>query len=235
MDKLIATFENYSICQLSKEHHLSLSKFVVDENYKHHENTLIDPLKRRKEILAIYKEELQYFSKSKIFVAKNYQNEIVGSIRIMKWNGEDELPITKMFGIKELNDIAPENSNVHIWHVGRFAVRSDFQNYGIQLFKILMMYAIIPIMQFEKGIMFAECDSKLFRIVNLLGFKAIAINNGIQYLGSKAIPMYSTRDGMLEFVEKNMNLLLDKKENVKDDLPNLISIFMNKLKALVSH
>lgn len=83
--------------------------------------------------------------------------------------------------------------------------------------------------------MFAECDSKLFRIVNLLGFKAIAINNGIQYLGSKAIPMYSTRDGMLEFVEKNMNLLLDKKENVKDDLPNLISIFMNKLKALVSH
>ena len=40
---------------------------------------------------------------------------------------------------------------------------------------------------------------------------------------------------MLEFVEKNMNLLLDKKENVKDDLPNLISIFMNKLKALVSH
>ena len=66
MDKLIATFENYSICQLSKEHLLSLSKFVVDENYKHHENTLIDPLKRRKEILAIYKEELQYFSKSKI-------------------------------------------------------------------------------------------------------------------------------------------------------------------------
>ena len=60
--------------------------------------------------------------------------------------------------------------------------------------------------------MFAECDSKLFRIVNQLGFRAIALNEGIPYLGSDTIPMYSTRDGMLEFVERNMNLLLDKKE-----------------------
>jgi hypothetical protein len=57
-----------------------------------------------------------------------------------------------------------------------------------------------------------------------LGFRAIALNEGIQYLGSDTIPMYSTRDGMLEFLERNMNLLLDKKENVKDNLPHLISI-----------
>lgn len=89
----------------------------------------------------------------------------------------------------------------------------------------------MPIMQYEKGIMFAECDSKLFRIVNQLGFRAIALNEGIPYLGSDTIPMYSTRDGMLEFVERNMNLLLDKKENVKDNLPHLISTFMNRLRA----
>ncbi|MDY9918784.1 MAG: hypothetical protein U2P89_07920 [Proteiniphilum sp.] len=181
--------------------------------------------------MAVYREEIQYFSKSNIFVAKNRQNEIIGTIRIMEWNRNDELPITKIFGIKELDDISPANSNAHIWHVGRFAVRSDLGNHGIQLFRILMMYAIMPIMQYEKGIMFAECDSKLFRIVNQLGFRAIALNEGIQYLGSDTIPMYSTRDGMLEFVERNMNLLLDKKENVKDNLPHLISTFMNRLRA----
>jgi len=57
--------------------------------------------------MAVYREEIQYFSKSNIFVAKNRQNEIIGTIRIMEWNRNDELPITKIFGIKELDDISP--------------------------------------------------------------------------------------------------------------------------------
>ncbi len=231
MDKYITSFENCSIWQLSKAGLLSLSKFVVNENYKHHKILTDNTQKKREEVMAVYREEIQYFSKSNIFVAKNRQNEIIGTIRIMEWNRNDELPITKIFGIKELDDISPENSSAHIWHVGRFAVRSDLGTHGIQLFRILMMYAIMPIMQYEKGIMFAECDSKLFRIVNQLGFRAIALNEGIPYLGSDTIPMYSTRDGMLEFVERNMNLLLDKKENVKDNLPHLFSTFMNRLRA----
>ena len=32
--------------------------------------------------MAVYREEIQYFSKSNIFVAKNRQNEIIGTIRI---------------------------------------------------------------------------------------------------------------------------------------------------------
>ena len=93
--------------------------------------------------MAVYREEIQYFSKSNIFVAKNRQNEIIGTIRIMEWNRNDELPITKIFGIKELDDISPANSNAHIWHVGRFAVRSDWdpRNTTIQNFNDVCYYA----------------------------------------------------------------------------------------------
>ena len=108
MDKLIASFEKYSIYLLSKSGLLGLSKFVVNENYERHKINSENTNDYYAEIMKVYKEEYLLFSKSIIFVAKNNRNEIIGSIRLLKWNGEYELPITKIFGINNLNEISPE-------------------------------------------------------------------------------------------------------------------------------
>lgn len=213
MDKLIASHENYSIWQVSKSGLYDLAKFVVVENYKHHKKLFDATMIDHSEIQAVYDEENRFFSQSKIFVAKNAKNEIVGTIRVMEWSGREELPITKLFGIRNLHEISPEDSNAHVWHIGRFAVSSDLGRYGISLFKILMLHAISPICKYKKGIMFAECDNKLFKTVNHLGINAIALNEGIEYLGSLTIPMYATCNGMMEFYNQNRTLGTGVKNN----------------------
>ncbi len=208
MDKLIASFEKYSIYLLSQNGLLALSKFVINENYERHKINNKRSNDYYAEIMNIYNEEYQMFSKSIIFVAKNNRNEIIGSIRLFKWNGEYDLPIIKMFGINNLNEISPENSNEHIWHIGRFAIDSNIGKSAVILLIRLMMYAVLPIYKNKKGIMFAECDKKLFRTVNLMGIKATALSDGMEYLGSTTFPMYTIRDGLEEFISKNKELAI---------------------------
>lgn len=208
MDKLIASFEKYSIYLLSKSGLLGLSKFVVNENYERHKINSENTNDYYAEIMKVYKEEYLLFSKSIIFVAKNNRNEIIGSIRLLKWNGEYELPITKIFGIHNLNEISPENSKEHIWHIGRFAIDSNVGKSAVILLRRLMMYAVLPIYKNEKGIMFAECDKKLFKTVNLMGIKTTALSDGMEYLGSTTFPMYTIRDGLEEFISKNKELAI---------------------------
>ena len=231
MDRFITSHENYSIWQLSESGLFDLARFVVIENYKHHQAQSDHTVINDDEIQQVYNEEVCFFDHSKIFVAKNNRNEIVGAIRVMKWNRQDELPITKLFGISALNEISPEDSDQHIWHIGRFAVSSNLGRYGISLFKILMMYAVAPICKHEKGIMFAECDSKLFKTVNLLGIKAIALDEGIEYLGSVTIPMYATRDGMMEFVIRNCSLALNAEGSLNSVERNMSLSFTEKISA----
>ncbi|HBX20643.1 MAG TPA: hypothetical protein DEF88_09370 [Porphyromonadaceae bacterium] len=231
MDRFIASHENYSIWQLSKSGLLDLAKFVVLENYKHHKKQQVDNSISRGEIRQVYSEELGFFKHSKIYVARDNRNEIIGAIRVMEWNRMDELPITKLFGVTNLKEISPEDSNAHIWHVGRFAVSTDLGRCGIMLFKVLMMYAISPICKYEKGIMFAECDSKLFKTVNCLGLNAIALNNGMEYLGSVTIPMYATRKGMVEFVTRNSKLALHVEKSLNTYSQNSDSGFNQRKSA----
>lgn len=230
MDRFITSHENYSIWQLSKNGLFDLAKFVVYENYKHHKNLSETSVVSNEEIEQIYNEEIRFFDYSKVFVARNDKHEIVGAIRIMKWNRKDELPITKLFGITTLNEISPKDSDQHIWHIGRFAVGSELGKYGILLFKILMMYAVAPICKYEQGIMFAECDSKLFKTVNLMGLKAIALDDGVEYLGSVTIPMYATRDGIMEFVTRNHSLASNVKQSL-NKTQNVSLPFNEKISA----
>lgn len=225
MDRFIASHENYSIWQLSESGLIDLAKFVVMEYYKHHKKHEVENSLSKEEVWQVYSEELQFFKLSRIYVARDIRNEIIGAIRVMEWNGKDELPITKLFGITNLKEISPDDSDAHIWHIGRFAVCSDLGRAGIILFKVLMMYAIAPICRYEKGIMFAECDCKLFNTVNKLGLKAIALNSGIEYLGSVTIPMYATRDGMVEFVNRHSVLASNVESSLIQYVHNLESVF----------
>lgn len=220
MDRFITSHENFSIWQLAESGLYDLARFVVLENYKHHQQLSNENELNPEEIADVYNEEARFFQQSKIFVAKDLQNKIVGAIRIMKWDKKEELPITKLFGIESINGRSLKESNLNIWHVGRFAVSSNIGRSSISLFRVLMMYAVAPICKHENGIMIAECDSKLFKVVSNLGMNVIALNDGIEYLGSVTIPMYATRDGLIEFVARNCALALNvggrgmKQENV---------------------
>jgi hypothetical protein len=230
MDKFITLYNNLSIWQLSKDGLLGLAEFVVFENYKHHQKEFIKNTEMNKEVLQIYSEELNCFEQSKIYVARNDQNETVGSIRIMKWNKEQEFFSSKIFMDKILN----ADDNEHFWHVGRFAVSSNLGIQGLNLFRVLMLYAIAPICKYDKGIMFAECDSKLFKIVRYLGMETIALSDGIEILGSLTIPTYTTRSGLTEFVLRNQSLVLEVESSLNCNehafekwFPEMINNFHN--------
>jgi hypothetical protein len=85
------------------------------------------------------------------------------------------------------------------------AVNTDIGRHGLLLFKSLLLYAMYPICNRKKGIVFAECDSKLLRTMKLMGIRVHSLGNGIEYLGSETIPVYSTYDDLVGFFRENQS------------------------------
>lgn len=186
---------------LDKQHLFDLAKFVVEENYNHHctDNQLFN-----KEVEDVYLEELK-LNNSKVFVSRDSNYSIVGSIRVLQWNQTDILPIQKLFNI----DISKysQNKNCNIWHIGRFAIKKGIDKTGFNVFKTLMVCAINEVCQNKNSFALAECDSKLLRILRLLGFEAITLADSIDYLGSETIPVLLTYVGLKKFLNQNRHLL----------------------------
>ncbi|WP_196895933.1 hypothetical protein [Aureivirga marina] len=192
------SLERLELHQMSK-----FAEFIVMENFKHHtENEL--PNDYKKDIESIYKQEMAFYKNSEIFVSKDDFGKISGAIRVLKWNYIDTLPLEIIFGINPLL-ITPKDELQNIYHIGRFAIRKDVGD--LNLFKKLMICAIAPICENKSGIAFAECDSKLLRILNLLGIEASVIGKSINYLGSETIPIAMTYDGLKNFYFKNKSLV----------------------------
>jgi len=189
--------------KLSSNQLLNLAEFVVTENFKHHSDDIL-PENYKKNIQSIYKEELKYFKDSRTFVAKNHFGTILGSIRVLKWNYIDNLPLQNIFGINPLL-ISNDASIKDIWHIGRFAIKKEVRD--INLFKQLLVCAIYPMCKHEKSIAFAECDSKLLRILTLLGIKATVLGESVNYLGSETIPICMPYDGFINFYNENRSLI----------------------------
>lgn len=180
-----------------------LSEFVVIENFKHHTSAIL-PKDYKDDVRSIYKEEINYIKNSEIYVSKNNLGSILGSIRVLKWNFTDVLPIQKIFGINPFTVIGDIELN-DIWHIGRFAIKKEASD--INLFKQLMICAITPICKHKGNIAFAECDSKLLRILTLLGIEATVVGKSIDYLGSETIPICMTYDGLISFYNANKSLV----------------------------
>ncbi|MDO6518587.1 hypothetical protein [Zobellia uliginosa] len=180
-----------------------LAKFVVNENFKHHTSSVY-PENYTKEIGSILKEEKDYFNNAQIFVSKDVDNSIIGSIRVLRWNYTDVLPIQKIFGINPLllNGHCIKSS---IWHIGRFAIKKGVND--INLFKRLMVCAIAPICQDKNAVVYAECDSKLLRVMLALGIKAVPVEKPLNYLGSETIPVSMRYNGLIDFYNKNRSLV----------------------------
>ena len=184
------------------QHQLSdLAEFIVLENFVHHSNG-VTPDDYKKDVKSIYNEEMKYYNNSEVYVAKDYLGFILGSIRVLKWNYMDLLPLQKIFGINPIN--AMKNAN-EIFHIGRFAIKKDVRD--IKLLKQLMMYAIAPVCQHKGNVAFAECDSKLLRTLNLMGIKTTVLGESVNYLGSETIPISMSYDGLIHFYNKNKGLI----------------------------
>jgi predicted GNAT family N-acyltransferase len=185
---------------------MSLAEFVVLENYKHHSNGGL-PINYYESIEALYNEEINYLDNSEVFISRNVYGDILGTIRVLKWNYKDELPIEKIFGINPL-DVIGNTVLKSVWHIGRFAIKKDVRN--INLFKKLMVQAISPVCKNKNSVAFAECDSKLLRIMSAMGIKATVIGESINYLGSETIPVCFTYEGLIEFYNNNKKILETK-------------------------
>ncbi len=195
--------------KLQREELLELAEFVVTENYNHHLMSS-EPEGYFGEIQAIYKEESIFFDNSEVFTTKDYTGSILGTIRVLKWNFIDQLPIQKIFGIYPLLAINKEHVR-DVFHVGRFAVKKE--SCDVNLFKRLLICVAELICKQKDNVAFAECDSKLLRMLNLLGVKTTILGESIDYLGSETIPIAMTYDGIVGFYNKNKHLVHDYLNN----------------------
>lgn len=203
MERFLTTKEDYSIYESDEDVLSELAEFVVEENYRHHSvlNTDIPSA----EVERVFNEERRLINLSHILVARNKTGEIVGSIRITKWDRKTELPMETLFGLNPL-DLAISTIVTTFWHIGRFSIRKDSQYSTILLMKILMIHAIYPIVKEVTGCLLAEVDRKLFNVLGKLGIAVSQLAPSINYLASETIPIYSTSEAMLEFYNRNKHL-----------------------------
>lgn len=203
MNAYLFSNENYSITKGYKKDLYKIAEFVVKQNYIHHVGEYDKNIQQQ--IGEVYDEEYEYIRNSELFIAKDNKENIIGCIRTLKWNYIDSLPIEKIFNI-DLKELIDKFSNPTFWHIGRFAINSKSNISNLTLFKQLMTFAIKPICSAPNNYFIAECDSKLLYIMELLGMKTQRLSEGIFYLGSETIPVYSNRDGLIDFYNKHKYL-----------------------------
>ena len=209
---------NYIINRLSISELDELAEFVVQENNSSHMNGSMPAADLAKTIRAICNEETCYFVNSLVFAARNSCHNMVGTIRVLKWNHTDSLPIEKIFHIPP-SHVMRQFHKKEAWHIGRFAIKSGIRQ--IKLFKQLMVHAIAPICKNKESIAFAECDSKLCHILSLLGIKSTVTGNPMYYLGSETIPICMTYEDLAGFYEQNSNLLCVTCQQQNEKVPSL--------------
>lgn len=201
MEKLIATFEDYSIFKADAKCINELSQFIVVENYKHHVGT-VEASQIADDIADVTKEELElYGDNTYIYIARDNQGKMLGSIRVFLWNRQSELPLEKIYGINPLEAIHSD-VKFNYWHVGRFAIDSTSGISTFTLFKRLMALAIQPIVGDSDSYMIAEIDSKLLKVMNALGFVTNQLGDSIYYLTSETVPISSSKQGIMGFYSK---------------------------------
>ncbi len=205
MEKRIITFNDYSIWEAGSDCLWDLSDFIIRENYTHHAGVMCSQEISEK-INVIYNEEQSYCDNSKIYIARDNNRKMIGTIRCLKWDKQQLLPIQKIFGINPIN-VIPNAESCEFWHVGRLAVRKGYDFPTLSVFKTLIMHAIKPIVDCDKGYMIAETDKKLLKCVNSLGMQTIALGEPITYLASETVPICCSKAGLSPFYQRNQYLL----------------------------
>jgi N-acyl-L-homoserine lactone synthetase len=201
MEKQIATFKDYAIFLADKESLLEISQFVVQENYVHHIASFTQKEVNKDVRLVLAEEKYLYDEKTHIYIARDSFGKIIGCIRSFHWDKHKILPIEKIYGINPLKEIHKE-SKYSFWHIGRFAVTKMPGISTATLFKQLMALAVKPIVEDKYSYMIAEIDSKLLKVMKVLGFGTRQIGKSIDYLTSETVPVCSSKRGIMGFFSK---------------------------------
>ncbi|MFD2968788.1 hypothetical protein [Sphingobacterium bambusae] len=194
--------ENYSIKILEKNELLKLAQFVVNQNANHH-SEFIRELEREARIAKLLLEEVRFSPNSRHYVAENSTNqEIVGCIRLLKWDNAQKLPLQQDFAV-DVDEILKDRLYVDVWHIGRFAIAHGIRSIGV--FKALMLSVIGPISSGDESLTFAECDEKLLKVLNLLEIRTTIVGKPKFYLGSRTYPISISKKTLKDFFQKNMD------------------------------
>ncbi|MDR0941202.1 MAG: hypothetical protein LBM68_03130 [Bacteroidales bacterium] len=203
-------FPNHYSCRclhdISESLLLELSQFVVTTNYARHCGKL--PPSMEEEIQEVYRDELVYAPHSRFYIVENTETQnIVGCIRIIRWDKQCVLPIEKEFNVNVHNFVNAQSDTVEqVFHMGRFAIAKETERIGMILFKTLLYNAFCSVGVSKNAIVFAELDEKLFRIFRLLNISSISLGQSKIELGSETIPAYIKAEGFKPFIEKHKNL-----------------------------
>ena len=85
-------------------------EFVIDQNNKHHKKNQEKEVPIE-EVNLLVKEEASISDEdSRIYVARNQNGRIIGSIRTCRWNRKGQLPMQKLFGIDPQEDVLVFNT-----------------------------------------------------------------------------------------------------------------------------
>lgn len=204
MERTVIETEEYTIVETDNCSLEEIVEFVVKENYLHHQKSL--PENISEEIEELIKEEQRLLLTSKFFVARDREGQLIGCIRLHRWNQTSDLPISK-FGIR-VEEVFPKEEYPNIWHVGRFAIKSQISKDAIVILKTLMICAIAPIINTHSSIMLAEIDAKLIRSLKLMDIGVTPIGKPLYYIGSETLPISSTASDLINYYERHRNLLL---------------------------
>ena len=201
MEKKVSSFKEYEIFMADKSCLNEIANFVVRENYSHHMSSFTEEEINKDIKSVLEEEEYLYDNKSRIYIARDYLGKMIGCIRSFHWDKHKTLPIEKIYGINPLNAIHQE-SKYSFWHIGRFAVAKDSGISTLTLFKRLMALAVKPIVEDKYSYMIAEIDSKLLKVMKVLGFGTRQIGKSIDYLTSETVPVCSSKRGIMGFFSK---------------------------------
>lgn len=209
MKKLLQNFKDFSLWEVKEENALSqIDQFVLRVYYYHHLRQISYP---QKELQKLIQEDTEVLSDSSFFVVYDKKDEIVGTIKLQRWNQKTILSIQKDFKVNLEYFISglsfkPEN----VFHVGRFAINQEkikgsqvLKQNRITIMKLLMYYALAPINAGNTNIFFCECDEKLYTKLEFLGLHTRIIGSAKVYLGSKTVPIYCNQSGIKDFICKN--------------------------------
>ncbi|MDE5423347.1 hypothetical protein L3073_14095 [Ancylomarina sp. DW003] len=208
MDILLNDFQNFSLWLISQEYLHEVSRFILRINHQVHLNSNII---NYSDLVRTKKMDLESFPTSFFYAIKNRKNEIVGTIKAQKWDGNCKLPIEDDFEIK-VDDVLNELNYKpnEVWHIGRFAIdqqkiKTDpfLRKNRVTILKLLMANALQHIYAERTNILIAECDKKLFDKLQLMEIYSSQIGDSKYYLGSETVPMFNTAIGVKRFVEQN--------------------------------
>lgn len=206
MEQFVTAGKGYAIYESDDEILYELAEFVVRENYLHHSGQNSIPLLA--EIENVCNEERRLINLSRVLVARNAEGQIIGSIRVTRWDKKTTLPLESLFGINPL-DLNFDNEVTTFWHIGRFSISKIGVYSTMLLMKTLMIYAVYPIANDAAGCLLAEVDRKLFNVLGKLGIAVAQLAPSIHYLASETIPVYSTSEAMMSFYDQNKYLYED--------------------------